>query len=253
MSEKMMKAIIVDDAARARKLLRLMLVDLAPDMTISGEAANVAEAVVLIERENPDVVFLDIEMPGKTGLQLVEEISRNEVPYEIIFTTAYNEYALRAFRLSAIDYLLKPIDEKQLIEAIEKIRKIKSIQKSELRLQNMVQNLKYDVESTVTIPALHGYIFLKIAEIIYIKADGSYTEIVCVSHKSITVSRNLKYFEQTLEGFSQFVRVHRSFLINVNHIQRFDKSDRGVIVMQDGTVIDLARERRDSFFKALPK
>jgi two-component system LytT family response regulator len=161
MSEKMMKAIIVDDAARARKLLRLMLVDLAPDMTISGEAANVAEAVVLIERENPDVVFLDIEMPGKTGLQLVEEISRNEVPYEIIFTTAYNEYALRAFRLSAIDYLLKPIDEKQLIEAIEKIRKIKSIQKSELRLQNMVQNLKYDVESTVTIPALHGYIFLK--------------------------------------------------------------------------------------------
>jgi len=247
------EAIIVDDSARARNLLRLMLAEIADDIHILGEAANVQEAITLIQSTKPDVVFLDIEMPGKSGLQLVEEISRDIVPYEIVFTTAYNEYALRAFRLSAIDYLLKPIDEKQLAETVEKLRKIKSAQHNELRLQSMIQNFKNDQQATLSVPSLNGYIFLKVADIRYIKADGSYTEIYAVSKAPITVSKNLKYFESALVSFSQFVRVHRSYLINVQQIKRFDKTDRGLIVMNDDAEIDLARDRRDEFFKLLEK
>jgi two-component system LytT family response regulator len=253
MSAKNVSAIIVDDAAQARKLLRLMLAEIADDIQIHGEAANVQDAIALIQSTKPDVVFLDIEMPGKSGLQLVEELSRNEVPYEIVFTTAYNEYALRAFRLSAIDYLLKPIDEKQLAEAVEKVRKLKSAQQSELRLQSMIQNFKNEQEATLSVPALNGYIFLKVAEILYIKANGSYTEIHAAGKPPITVSKNLKYFESALESFAQFVRVHRSCLINVHQMKRFDKADRGMIVMNDNAEIDLARDRREVFFKAVEK
>lgn len=246
-------AIIVDDAAQARRLLRLMLAEIAEDVMILGEAANVQDAIALIQSAKPDVVFLDIEMPGKSGLQLVEDLSRNVVPYEIVFTTAYNEYALRAFRLSAIDYLLKPIDEKQLAEAVEKLRRIKSAQQSELRLQSLIQNFKNQQEATLSVPSLNGYIFLKVADILYIKANGSYTEIYAAGKPPITVSKNLKYFEGALAPFAQFIRVHRSYLINVHQMKRFDKADRGVIVMNDDAEIDLARDRREVFFKAVEK
>lgn len=251
MSKVGFTAIIVDDSLQARKLLSLMLAEVADDMQLLGEAANVQDAVALIQSVKPDVVFLDIEMPGKSGLQLVEEISRDVVPYQVIFTTAYNEYALRAFRLSAIDYLLKPIDEKQLTEAVEKVRKIKSSQQNELRLQSMIQNFKNQQETTLTVPSLNGYIFLKVKELLYIKANGSYTEIHVEGKPPITVSKNLKYFESALESIAQFVRVHRSYLINVHQMKRFHKADRGLIVMNDDAEIDLARDRREVFFKAL--
>lgn len=244
-------AIIVDDSAPARKLLRLMLSEIAQDIDVLGEAGGVNDAVQLIKNLKPDVVFLDIEMPGKSGLQLVEEISREQIPFEIVFTTAYNEYAIRAFRLSAIDYLLKPIEEQQLSEAIQKIRKVKSAAQSELRLKNLWEHLNQEQELSLTIPHAHGYAFIKITDILYIRAEGSYAEVISSKQRPLTVSRNLKYFEKALEGFPQFVRVHRSFLINIQQIQRFDKAERGVIVMNDGYSIDLARERRDAFFKAI--
>lgn len=251
MTIKSISAIIVDDASQARKLLRLMLAEIAPDVKLLGEAANAHAAAILIKSTKPDVVFLDIEMPGKSGLQLVEEISKDIVPFEIIFTTAYNEYAIRAFRLSAIDYLLKPIDEKQLAEAVEKIRHKRFMEHSEKRLQTVIKNLKAEAAAILSVPTSNGYVFLKTAEIMYIKADGSYTEIYTSNALSIVVSRNLKYFEEALLSFGQFVRIHRSYLINIQQMQCFDKGDRGTIVMNDNTTISLARERREIFLKAI--
>jgi two-component system, LytTR family, response regulator len=253
MSTVNISAIIVDDAAQARKLLRLMLAEIANDINIVGEAATVEEAVAIIQATKPDVVFLDIEMPGKSGFQLAAELSQNKVPYEIIFTTAYNEYAIRAFRLAAIDYLLKPINENQLAEAIDKLRKIKWAQQTELRLQSMIQNFKNEKQAILSVPSLNGYNFLKVTEILYIKASGSYAEIHIAGKATLTVSKNLKYFESALESFVQFVRVHRSCLININQMKRFDKADRGLIVMNDDAEIDLARERREPFFKLIEK
>jgi two-component system LytT family response regulator len=249
--EKNIKAVIVDDAGQARELLRLMLRELAIDVQVVGEGANVPQAIELIRKHRPDVVFLDIEMPGKSGLQLVEEISREDMKYEIIFTTAYNQYAIRAFRLSAIDYLLKPIDERQLLEAVEKVRKSKSVFQSEQRLQALQQNLATGTEATVNIPTLNGYLFLPANDILYIKADGAYTHVFAQGRPSITVSKNLKYFEGVLDGQPQFVRVHRSCLINMKHIKKYDRAERGALTMSDETVIDVARERRAALFNAL--
>ncbi len=244
-------AIIVDDAAQARKLLRLMLAEHAPQVVVKGEAANVVEALQLAIAAQPDVVFLDIEMPGKSGLQLVEELQNACLQCDVIFTTAYNKYAVQAFRLSAVDYLLKPIDESQLIEAVEKVTGRKNAANGNERLGQLVENLKSGTQDTLSIPIINGYQFVSVGSIVSITADGSYVNIVLADGTTMVVSKNLKYFEQALEGFPQFVRVHRSYLINLQQIKRFERSGRGTIVMNDNSEIDLARDRRDGFFAAL--
>lgn len=248
MSQNKINAILVDDSAQARKLLRLMLHELASDVTVVAEAANVLAAVDLIRKLKPDVVFLDIEMPGKSGLQLLEELPREEVNYEIIFTTAFNEYALKAFRLSAIDYLLKPIPEKDLTEALVRLRERKEQKQFKVRFDALTSNLNAEKEKLLCIPVMSGYEYLKLTEIEHIEADGSYTKIVCVDNKTKTVSKNLKYFENALVDQDRFVRVHRSFLINLDQMKTFSRAGRGTITMNSGKEIDLARDRREDFF-----
>lgn len=244
-------AIIVDDAAQARRLLKLMLAEHTPQVVLKGEASNAMEALELVKHQQPDVIFLDIEMPGKSGLQIVEELHKACLPCDVVFTTAYNKYAIQAFRLSAVDYLLKPIDEVQLVEAVQKVEAKKTIANSNRHLEQLVENLKTETPDTISIPIVNGYEFVKLKNIVSIKADGSYVNIILNNGAPIVVSKNLKYFEQALEGYDQFVRVHRSFLINLQQMKRFERSDRGTIIMNDDSEIDLARDRRDGFFAAL--
>jgi two-component system LytT family response regulator len=246
-----LKAIIVDDSPQARKLLRLMLQELCPEVVVCAEAENVPQTVEAIKREQPHVVFLDIEMPGQSGLQLVEELSQQEVPYEIIFTTAYNQYALDAFRLSAIDYLLKPINEKHLLEAIEKLKQKQNLQQVQLKLQALSQNLKQKDDKVLCIPVQSGYEYIPVKAIEYIEADGSYTQIHLTDDKRKTVSKNLKHFEQILEHAQHFVRVHRSYIINLERMVAFSKTGGGTITMANGRHIDLARDRRSMFLKII--
>lgn len=248
--EKKIKAILVDDSEQARKLLRLMLHELASDIVVAGEAADVSSAVRLIRNLKPDVVFLDIEMPGKSGLQLLDELPRDEVHYEIIFTTAFNDYALKAFRLSAVDYLLKPIPENDLAEALERLRDRKDQKELKNRLDVLTSNLNSEKEKVLCIPVMSGYEYLKLNEIEHIEADGSYAKIICTDGKTKTVSKNLKYFENALNDQERFVRVHRSFLINLNQMKAFSRTGRGTILMESGKEIDLARDRREDFFAA---
>lgn len=244
-------SIIVDDAAQARRLLKLMLAEHAPQVVLKGEASNAVEALQLVKQHQPDVVFLDIEMPGKSGLQVVEELHKACLPCDIVFTTAYNKYAIQAFRLSAVDYLLKPIDEKQLVEAVEKVQAKKRVASSNRHLEQLVENLKTETPDTISIPIVNGYEFVKLKDVVSIRADGSYVNIMLSTGVSVVVSKNLKYFEQVLEEYAQFVRVHRSYLVNLQQMKRFERSGRGTIIMNDGSEIDLARDRRDGFFAAL--
>jgi two-component system LytT family response regulator len=248
-----LKAIIIDDSPQARKLLLMMLEEHSNDLEVIGEAEQATQGLDLIKQHHPDVVFLDIEMPGKSGIQLAEQLLIEKINPAIVFTTAYNDYALKAFRLSAIDYLLKPINENHLEEAIEKIKKLHPKAEEEKKLKTFIDNYDDQLPKTLSIPSASGYNFIKINEVQYIKADGSYTHIYSASEKAITVSKNLKYFETALEGYSQFVRVHRSYLINIFQMKKFDKQNRGEIVMNDGVLIDLARDRRDEFFEILDK
>jgi two-component system, LytTR family, response regulator len=253
MTKSDIKAIVIDDSQQARKLLRLMLAEVAPQIEVCAEAENLDEAVLLMRERQPSLVFLDIEMPGKSGLQILDEIDRNELNYEIIFTTAYNQFAIQAFKLSAVDYLLKPLEEQQLKDAIAKAsERIKwSSMANEYEL--LRQNLQNVGDKTLRIPTAMGYVYVNVGNLLYIEADGSYARIHCLDRETITVSKNLKYFETALEGIDFIVRPHRSFLVNIHHIDRFDKSDRGRICMKNGTLIDLSRERRGDFFAALAR
>lgn len=248
-----LKAIIIDDSPQARKLLTLMLEEHYDVLEVIAEAEQANQGFEFIKQHKPDVIFLDIEMPGKSGIQLAEQLLKEKINPVIVFTTAYNDYALKAFRLSAIDYLLKPINEIHLEEAIEKVKKLYPKEAEENKLKTFIENYSNQLPKTLSIPSASGYIFIKADDILYIKADGSYTHVFTTNEKQITVSKNLKYFETALDGYFQFMRVHRSYLINLNQMKKFDKQNRGEIVMNDGTVIDLARDRREDFFKALEK
>lgn len=245
--------IIVDDSSQARKLLKLMINEHIEHLHCDAEAENVLQAAELIKTYRPQLVFLDIEMPEKSGLQLVDEISRDDINYEIIFTTAFNEYALNAFRLSAIDYLLKPIDEEQLIQAVNKVKQKIEWQSTRLNLELLKKNFRKEGEETLRIADSEGYVNVPVRKIMFVEADGSYCKIHTAENKIIVVSKNLKHIENSLNGLPYMMRVHRSYIINMNFIERFDKSDRGKIIMQNKALIDLSRDRRNEFLEAFNK
>jgi len=245
----MIKALIVDDAPQVRKLLRLMLGELTNDLELVGEAENVEQAVQLIRSEKPDVVFLDIEMPGKSGLQLVDELKEDETNFQIIFITAYSQYAIQAFRLSAVDYLIKPVKEKELLEALEKVRQQTAFKHSYEQLKNLSENLKLETDNTICIPVNYGSEYINVNDIEYLEADNTYVYLCFVNGEKKLVSKHLKYFENLLCDFELFTKVHRSFIINKNEVKAFRKEDRGVIVMNSGKQISLSRTHRQSFIE----
>lgn len=247
------KAILIDDSEQALRLLQLMLSELAPEVHVLATAKNVDEGLLAFEKHTPDVVFLDIEMPEKSGLQFAEEMLRRQSVCEIIFTTAYNQYAINAFRLSAIDYLLKPIDEAQLLQAVEKIKSKQQLKDDQSRLIALTKNLQPQAEKVLTIPVFNGYDYVEINAISYLEADGSYTQMIMTDGKQKTISKTLKYFEIPLSDQQNFIRVHRSFIINIAQMRSFSRASRGTITMRNGKEIDLARDRRQSFFDMLER
>jgi two-component system LytT family response regulator len=252
MSEKLkVRAIIIDDSSQARKLLRLMLMELSSDIQILGEAEDVEEGLRLIERVQPDAIFLDIEMPGKSGLQLAEILIENRYNGSVVFTTAYNAYAIKAFRLSAIDYLLKPIQEDQLLQAIEKLISEKESQNNAERLKVLSENLNENRNEVLCIPNQAGFEYIPIAEIEYIEADGSYVNLYCTNNRSKTISKNLKYFENALIDFTCFIRPHRSYIVNKDFVTSYSKSDGGFLLLKRNVQIPVSREKKQSIQKIM--
>ncbi len=241
-----LRAVIIDDSAQARKLLRLMLLELAPEIKHVGEAENVNDGLRLIDKEQPDAVFLDIEMPGKTGLQLAEILLDRNFKGNVVFTTAYNAHAIKAFRLSAIDYLLKPIQEDQLTEAVEKLKEEKKNRDNENRLRALSENLHQERNEVLCIPSNNGFEYIPVMEIEYLEADGSYVKIYCVNNRSTTVSKNLKYFESALTDCTNFIRTHRSFLVNLDFVTNYSKSDGGYLTLKRNVQIPISRKRKQA-------
>lgn len=250
-SGKAITAIIADDSLQARKLLRLMIFELNAGITVLAEAVNGKEAVDLTIHLKPDVLFLDINMPEKNGIDVAESLLNTGNTSSVIFTTAYDGYAIQAFRLSAMDYLLKPIREEELKEAVERVLRKKEEEWDKLKLRALAQNLSKPQAPVLCITTQQGYEYLNPSEIEYLEADGSYVHLHIENKKVKTVSKNLKYFEQSLSSLTHFVRVHRSFIINMHYLAAFNKADRGIIVLKSGIEIDLARDRRNHFFEIL--
>ena len=235
-----MKAIIIDDEKRARISLQLIIQEYCPFVEILADCENLSEGVKAIRKHNPDVVLLDIEMPGHSGLELLDFFEESEVNFAIIFTTAYNEYALQAFKFSAIDYLLKPINPEQLCEAISRLEKQKQ------KLENfrvLKENIQRENLSKIAVPSGNSLIFIDTSKISYIKGEGSYSTVFCANGVKNLVSRNLKNFEDILCSDPRFLRVHKSYIVNLEQVVAFNKSDGGSLTLEDKSHIPVSADK----------
>uniref|UniRef100_UPI0035B4B552 LytR/AlgR family response regulator transcription factor n=1 Tax=Soonwooa sp. TaxID=1938592 RepID=UPI0035B4B552 len=201
-------AIIIDDEERARMNLKLLVEEFCPEIKILAECKSLSAGVKTIRKENPALVFLDIEMPGHSGLELLDFFNESEVNFSIIFVTAYNNYAINAFKLSAVDYLLKPINPQDLQNAVALFQKRKNQTDNLIALKT---NLDHSQNKKIAIPTSGKIIFLDLDDILYLKGEGSYTTIIKSDGSSILVSKNLKYFEDFFLEENFLMRVHRSY------------------------------------------
>ncbi|HNE51313.1 MAG TPA: LytTR family DNA-binding domain-containing protein [Chitinophagales bacterium] len=239
------KAILIDDESNNRLALHKMIERFCPQVEVVAECESVDSAIEKIENLSPDVVFLDVEMPGKNGFDLLAYYNYH-CPFEIIFTTAYSQYAVKAFRFSALDYLLKPVDPEELIRAVHKLSSkiAEDIKNKQFELLEQKINHKDLSKKQLAISTLEGIYFASLDEIIHVDADSSYTKIFLTNGDMIMSSKPLKYFEELLEDYD-FVRVHQSHIINLKLIRRYVRGDGGQVIMMNGTEIEVSRRKKD--------
>jgi two-component system LytT family response regulator len=247
----MIRAIIVEDEEKARSNLMQILDEYCSNIVEVVDAQdNVKSGVLAIQQHNPDLVFLDVQMQGETGFDLLEQVDM--INFEVIFTTAHNEYAVKAFKFSAIDYLLKPVDIDELISAVaktgEKIRQDATKERYEL----VIENLKgqQSTFNKIALPTSEGLIFVPVAEIIRCESEDNYTHFFLVNGERILVSKTIKYFEELLTD-QDFFRVHQSHLININHIKEYHKGEGGYAIMSDDSAVIISRRKKEAFLTKL--
>lgn len=246
-----MKVIIVDDEPDGIITLKKMLELHCPEVVISATCSNAAIARQKIEELHPDLVFLDIQMPGKSGLDMLAEMP--EINFEIIFVTAHNDYTIQAFRYSAVDYLLKPVDEDLLIEAVNKAKKKLQGKQANTNLDvflNNMQSLQSQKEMKLCIPSVKGFQVIELKEIIYCQAEGSYTIFHLQKGTQVVASRTLMEYEETLKATS-FLRIHKSFLINLHHIKEYIRGEGGSVILSNGAEIEVSRRKKDLFLRKM--
>jgi two-component system, LytTR family, response regulator len=248
----MINAVIIEDEKKSREVLETLVKSNCPDVNLIGSADSVNQGITLIKKANPSLVFLDIEMADGSGFDLLEQLS--QARFDVIFTTASDQHALRAIKYSAIDYLLKPIDADELKAAVEKIQKKKALPDNLENLQFLLQNLRKPAEqyTKITLPTGNAYEIVNVKDIIRCEADGSYTSFFLESKKKMLVSASLKHYEDLLPE-NDFIRVHHHHLININHVVRYLKTDGGYAVMSDGTQIEISRRKKEAFLQRLNK
>jgi two-component system LytT family response regulator len=245
----MLKAIIVDDEPNCSESLGTMLERYCPDVELSAICNSGASALKQIPLHNPQLVFLDIEMPHMNGFELIEKLQK--INFELIFTTSYDQYAIKAIKFSALDYLLKPIDREELKKAVQKVLQRQQPPLPQ-QLEILLQKLNQPVNSSlrIAIPTMEGLQMILVDSIICCNSDDNYTNFHLKNKQKITASRTLKDIEEMLEGRS-FFRVHHSHLVNLNEIHKYVKGEGGYLIMSDGTSINVSRTRKDMLLHKL--
>lgn len=245
-----MKAIIIDDEPKGRNLLREMMEREFPDINIVALAANANEGIRMIRQHEPDVIFLDINMPGMNGFEMLQKLQ--PAKFETVFITAYDQFAIKAFRYHAFDYLLKPIDSEELSLCISRLKENKRITESDARLESLVQQIHHPdlIPDRITVHSMNGITVIPVAGIFYIEAAGAYSIIYSKDQDKIISSVNLKEYEDLLTERG-FFRAHNSFLINMAQVKKFLKEDGGSIIMSNGSRVILSKRRREEFLRLL--
>lgn len=252
MSAKTINAVIVDDEKRSRDTLNGLINKFCPEVDVIGFADNYESSLVLIRTQKPQLVFLDIQLNDGNGFQILEQLK--PINFEVIFTTAYDQYAIKAIRYSALDYLLKPVIPDELIDSVKKAqKKINSGQINE-SVHTLLENLNVvnNESNKIVLSTSEGMFVFKIDDIIRCESDDYYTRFFFSNRQPLLISKTLKQNEELL-GDQQFIRPHKSHLININYISQYVKTDGGYILLTDGTKIPVARRKREMISEFLVK
>jgi len=245
----MLKAIIVDDEPHCCKTLESLLKRYCPEVSIIATCANGADALKAIQALNPNLVFLDVEMPKMNGFEMLEQLP--EINFHLIFVTSYDAYALKAIRFSAIDYLLKPVDREELQAAVQKVvKRVQTPLPEQLKI--ILEKIQHPASASnkIALPTMEGLQMIAVESIISCEADDNYTKLMLKNNKKIVVSCTLRVIEELLEDHS-FIRVHRSFVVNLHEIEKYVKGDGGYLIMSDGSEILISRNKKEELLKKL--
>lgn len=246
----MIKAILIDDEGHCLETLSILLKEYCPQVLVLEQCRSAKKGLEAIEKHKPDLVFLDIEMPAMNGFEMLEQF--HEIPFAVIFTTSYDQYAIKAIRFSALDYLLKPIDPKELIVAVQKIQTQKTLpsaEQFEMLLKQVHQ--KSTGFQKIAIPTVEGFELIPAEEIVHCKAEDNYTHLYLKNKTKITACRSLKEIEEQLQDFSFFIRVHHSYVVNLNEVTKYVRGEGGYLILTDSSTINVSRSRKETLISRI--
>lgn len=246
-----LRAVIVDDEQDAVSFIASIAAEYCPNVEITGQAFSAIEGIEVITREKPDLVFLDVEMPHGSGFDLLAGFPEKD--FDVIFITAFNHYAIKAIKFSAVDYILKPINISEFIEAVKRVEERRKGKKDpKINFSALFENLKSGIPSKLAIPTSSGMEYLNTKEIIRIEADRSYSWFFMENGDKYLVSRNLKEYQELLSD-RNFFRTHNSHLINLEHVKKYIRHEGGYIEMTDGSTAPISRGKKDLFLEQMGK
>jgi two-component system, LytTR family, response regulator len=242
----MLRTVIIDDEINGRNILKSFIAKYCSGISIIGEAESVKSGFELIEEVEPDLIFLDIQMQDGTGFDLLEKFKLRK--FKTIFVTSFDNYAIKAFKFSAVDYILKPVDPDNLVEAVNRVKELNSGNQFQEKIDVLISNIN-SLEK-IGLPAADGIRFVKIHDIIRCESDNNYTLFYLKNKEKILISKTLKDFETLLSG-SQFFRIHKSHLINLRYIDKYVPGEGGYVIMEDGSHADVSRRKKEGLLKLL--
>lgn len=244
----MTKAIIVDDEVHCLDTLNILINDYCPDIQVSGRYISGEKALESIEAIKPDLVFLDIEMPVMNGFEFLDHFK--QIPFSVIFTTGYDQYAIKAIRFSALDYLLKPVDSKELITAVHKLQ-VQTYPPSVEQFHMLLDHFQHRniCFTKIAVPTGEGFELIPVDQIVNCEANENYTLIYLKNKTKITACRTLKDIEELLKDFGNFIRIHHSYVVNLNEVSKYIRGEGGYLVLSDGSTINVSRNRKEVLLK----
>ncbi len=244
-----LKALLIDDEKNCLTSLAYDLEQHCPDVEVVEQCLGSKAGLLAIKKHQPDLIFLDIDMPYINGFEMLEMIP--SIQFATIFTTAYDKYALQAFKISAVDFLLKPVHSEALVQAIEKVRSQQHLKNAEKQIQFLIeqmQAIESDSVKKIAFPTFEGIEFVNLKDILYCQSDNNYTDVHMVDGSHLLISKTLRYVEEMLCDF-HFYRVHNSFIVNLNYVKRYVKGDGGYLVLENGKDITVSRSKKAELLK----
>ena len=244
----MIKAIAIDDEVHCLETLSILLKESCPQVQLLQQCRSAKKGLEAIEKNKPELVFLDIEMPVMNGFELLEQFT--EISFAIIFTTSYDQYAIKAIHFSALDYLLKPIDPNELKLAVKKVEEQRHLPMAE-QFQMLLKQIngKNSGFNKIAVPTAEGFELIPADQVLYLEANDNYTHLFLKNKNKIIACRTLKEMEEQIHDFTFFIRIHNSYMVNLNEVTKYMRGEGGYLVMSDGSSVNVSRSRKDALLK----